>query len=163
MKWDRSALESEGFRGFVRFSALPNVGVPVAAGVYLVYRDSDEPPHFLDASPGGRFKGKDPTVPVAVLHSAWVTGAHVLNVGKAALGSSGRRGLYKRLNEYRRFGAGEPVAHWGGRYIWQMSGSQALLVAWRETLVQEPRVVEQAYIADFVRQYGKRPFANLSD
>ena len=163
MQWDRSGLEAEGFLGFAPFSALPNAEVPVGAGVYVVYRDSDEPPHFLEASSGGHFKGKDPTVPVALLQSAWVSGVRVLNVGKAALGSSGRRGLYKRLNEYRRFGAGEPVAHWGGRYIWQMSDSQALLVAWRETPVQEPRLVEQAYIADFVRQFGKRPFANLTD
>jgi len=98
-----------------------------------------------------------------VLQSAWVTGARVLNIGKAALGSSGRRGLSKRLNEYRRFGAGKPIAHWGGRYIWQMSDSPALLVAWRETPLEDPRLVEQAYIAEFVRHYGQRPFANLTD
>ena len=44
-----------------------------------------------------------------------------------------------------------------------MSDSQSLLVAWRETPVQEPRLVEQAYIAGFVRLYGKRPFADLTD
>lgn len=52
-------------------------------GVYVVYRDSDEPPHFLEVSSGGHFKGKDPTVPVALLQSAWVSGVRVLNVGKA--------------------------------------------------------------------------------
>ncbi|MGI8536599.1 MAG: hypothetical protein ACR2K2_08890 [Mycobacteriales bacterium] len=162
MRWERSGLEAEGFLGFIPFAALPTAGVPVGAGVYVVYRDSDEPPRLLERSSGGHFKGKDPTVPVAVLHSAWVTGARVLNIGKAALGSSGRRGLFKRLNEYRRFGAGEPIAHWGGRYIWQMSDSPALLVAWRETPREDPRLVEQAYIAEFVRHYGQRPFANLT-
>ena len=80
MQWDRSGLEAEGFRGFAPFSVLPNAGVPVGAGVYVVYRDSDEPPHFLEASSGGHFKGKDPTVPAALLQGGWVTGVRVLNV-----------------------------------------------------------------------------------
>ncbi len=162
MQWNQSGLEAEGFTGFVLFSALPEAGVPVGAGVYVVYRNSDEPPAFLERSPAGHFEGRDPTVPTAVLKSAWVSGARVLNIGKAALGSSGRRGLSKRLNEYRRFGTGEPVAHRGGRYIWQMSDSSELLVAWRQTPLQDPRAVERTYIADFVRHYGKRPFANLT-
>lgn len=162
MQWDRSGLEAAGFRGFVTFSALPDAGVPVGAGVYVVYRDSDDPPHFLDSSPAGRFKGKDPTVPLEVLESAWVPGARLLNVGKAALGTSGRRGLSKRLDEYRRFGAGEPIGHWGGRYIWQMTDAAGLLVAWRETPLEDPRPAEQACVAEFVRQFSKRPFANLA-
>lgn len=44
-----------------------------------------------------------------------------------------------------------------------MSDSPALLVAWRETPREDPRLVEQAYIAEFVRLYGQRPFANLTD
>ncbi len=163
MEWDRDGLEAEGFRGFVPFAALPGAGVPVGAGVYVVYRASNEPPRFLERSPGGHFKGKDPTVPVAVLQAAWVDGARVVNIGKAALGKSGRRGLSKRLDEYRRFGTGEPVAHRGGRYIWQLDDSAALLVTWRETPGQNPRAVEKAYIADFRLHFGKRPFANLTN
>jgi hypothetical protein len=111
---------------------------------------------------GGHFKGKDPTVPIASLQAAWVPTAHVLNVGKAALGASRRRGLKKRLGEYRRYGEGESIGHAGGRYIWQLKDSSNLLVAWLQTPGRDPKLVEDQFIADFAQQYGKRPFANLN-
>ena len=33
--------------------------------------------------------------------------------------------LRKRIKDLVRFAAGEPVAHWGGRYLWQISGSSS--------------------------------------
>jgi hypothetical protein len=165
MRWERTELEAEGFLGFVPFAALPTAGVPVGRACMSFYRKSDEPPHLLDRSSGGQFKGKDPTVPAAVLQSAWVTGARVVNIGKAALGPSGRRGLFKRLNECRRFGDGEPIGHWGGRYIWQMSDSAELLVAWRETARENPPSSNRLTSPSFVQHYGQRgqrPFANLT-
>ena len=146
----------------MRFGDLPEAPVPRGAGVYVVYRESLEPPVFPRVSCGGHFKGKDPTVPIASLQAAWVPAAHVLNVGKAALGVSGRCGLKKRLGEYRRYGEGEPIAHAGGRYIWQLQDSSNLLVAWLETPGQDPKVIEDRLIAGFAQQYGKRPFANLN-
>ena len=142
------------------FSALPEASVPRGEGVYVVLRPTDAAPEFVSAGSGGWFKAKDPNVPETDLKAAWVGGTQVVYVGKAALGASGRRGLAKRLSEYRRFGAGEPVGHWGGRYIWQLRDAVELLVAWRETPNEDSGAVETGYIADFVRQYGKRPFAN---
>jgi hypothetical protein len=83
------------------------------------------------------------------------------NVGKAALGVSGRRGLKKRLGEYRRYGEGEPIAHAGGRYIWQLNDSSNLLLAWLPS-GQDPKLIEDQFIAEFAQEYGKRPFANLN-
>jgi len=47
MRWERSGLEADGFLGFIPFAAPPTAGVPVGAGVCVVYRDSDEPPRLL--------------------------------------------------------------------------------------------------------------------
>jgi hypothetical protein len=102
------------FTGWVPFAQLPNADVPTGPGVYVIVRPTDEPPSFLDVSPAGHFKGKDPTVPVSELQALWVPGTRIVYIGKASLGGSGRRGLRKRLDEFRRSGAGERLrpAEW---------------------------------------------------
>ncbi len=85
----------------------------------------------------------------------------MLYIGKADTGKDGRRGLRKRLDEYCRFGAGEPVGHYGGRYIWQLADADQLLVAWPPILDEEPVEVEDRLLDDFERVYGALPFANL--
>ena len=158
--WSRHALEHGGFVGFVPFAALATADVPAAPGVYAVVRPGGGAPAFSATNPAGRFKGKDPSVAVDVLAKNWVEGPEVLYIGKATLGSTGKRGLQKRIDEYRRIGAGQPVGHWGGRYIWQLEDRDALLVAWNVT-EEDPAVVESRMLAHFVERYGVLPFANL--
>jgi hypothetical protein len=165
VSWPRSFLRADlhgaGFRSWRTWQELRESafeGVPRAAGTYLVYRPSAATPEFVAVGTGGHFKGRDPNVPVATLGVKWVPGAHSVYLGKGDK-------LQTRLKTYGRFGAGEPVAHWGGRYIWQLADADELLVAWREVGedFETARLDEIALLARFAELYdGRRPFANLT-
>lgn len=158
MDWSAEGLGANGFTGFVAFADLPNIEVPRGPGVYIVTRVGVEP-RFLRESPAGRFKGKDPTVSAARLESRWLQ-SDVVYIGKADGGAKGGRGLRKRLDEFRRHGAGDPIGHWGGRLLRQIADSANLLVCWRTT-DGSAEDFESELIADFVDTFGSLPFANL--
>jgi len=134
--------------------------VPETLGVYAVVRRSSAPVRFLQASSGGRFKNRDPSAPVAKLQARWLPDAKVLYIGKAG-GSRQRSTLRSRLHSYMQFGLGQPCAHWGGRYIWQLAGAKELVVYWAAIPNEEPAQVESRLLHAFVQSYSRLPFANL--
>lgn len=159
----RAALEAVGFRGFVTIDDLRKGridDVPREPGVYVVMRDKDDPPTFLQESPAGWFKRKNPTADIPTLKAAWVPRAHTLYIGM----TSQRDGLRARLKDLIDFGAGQAVGHWGGRYLWQVAGSSDFVVAWRESSPGvNPLDEEKELLRRFRETYGRLPFANLQD
>jgi hypothetical protein len=156
----RAALEAIGFAGWKTWGQLRADDlalVPRGPAVYVVYRADLGEPEFLASNPGGRFKEQDPMIAVDVLQAKWVPGAEVVYIGKAD--DAGRR-----LKQFARFGAGEPVGHWGGRYIWQLADSDELLVGWHAISWEErARDYEKRLLTRFSELHrGARPFANLT-
>jgi hypothetical protein len=153
-RFTRELLEAEGFTGFVCLQSLDELSVPQAAGIYAVVRDSEEPPTFMAENPGGRHKQRDPTVPTSSLTAKWIDECCVLYIGKA-------ENLRRRLKQYRQFGLGQPVGHWGGRYVWQLADACDLLVCWKPT-IGNARDEEIALLARFRERHGRLPFANIN-
>ena len=157
-----SEMNSYGFLGFEEIQYLMNnncENVPERKGVYFVLKDSIHS-EFLDRSVGGHFKGKDPTVDLQKLKSKWVDDTLVVYIGQAGGGDS-KETLFDRLKTYMSFGRGNPVAHWGGRYIWQLQNSRKLKVCWKTIPNFDPEVIEKNLIKEFENHYGKKPFANI--
>jgi len=125
-------------------------------GVYKISRISLESPEFLEVGTGGWDKKRNSNVSIDILRDKWVDGARILYIGKA------ENSLRKRLGRYMDFGAGRPVHHHGGRYIWQLADSRDLLVSWW-VLPDDlpPGFVETELMEEFFDTYGKLPFANL--
>ena len=168
-------LKKAGFKGFVPVSQLKSDGIHAYCdrqadaeldrpGVYMVVRTGDSEPVFVPEGSGGHFKGRNPNVSVDELRANWVKDTCVVYIGKAGGGAS-KAILRKRIGQYIRFGSGEPVGHWGGRYIWQLDDADNLLFCWRAAKESEgAEDLESEFIATFKAQYGGfRPFANLKD
>jgi len=156
--FERSDLESCGFSGFVPvvdLTASRCTDVPRLGGVYVVYRSEVTSPTFLERSVGGHFKRRDPTVEIATLNSKWIRGARTIYIGKAATST-----LQTRIRQLLDYGAGRPVGHQGGRYLWQLAGSERLLVAWRED--HQPTALENEMLIAFAAHWGGYPFANIA-
>lgn len=156
MGFDIDDLRRRGFGGFVSLARLGRPEpeeLPIASGVYVVVREREGTPKFLERSGGGWWKRQDPTVPVERLQREWVDGAQTLYVGKAM-------SLRERIGELLRFSDGDAKArHWGGRLLWQIEAPRELVLGWRE----EPDYagVETDLLDEFIGEFGRLPFANL--
>lgn len=153
---DINKIKEAGFSGFETIEKLriDKKSIPKEGGVYFIINLA-ETSNFIEKGSGGFYKGKNPNVSIDTLSEKWIDDVKVVYIGKAT-------SLRKRLGVYFRFGEGKNVAHYGGRYIWQLKNSKELIVCWKKT-DEDPREIEAGLIQEFVRQHKNRPFANLID
>jgi hypothetical protein len=158
MQSERDQLEKIGFRGFTIFRKLRETGVqaiPKSAGLYIVLLPTGSVPEFLERSIGGWFKQKDPSVSIAFLKENLVPETSTIYIGKADV-------LQRRIRQFSDFGTGKPIAHWGGRLIWQLRDSENLIIAWKElNSGSEALQAETESLNEFISVHGRLPFANL--
>lgn len=157
-----STIKSEGFIGFYSIAQLNNNSslIPNENGVYMILFNESTSPIFINPGSGGFFKEKNPNVPVDTLNKNWLAGTPVIYIGKAG-SPTGSATLNSRLKQYLKFGQGQNIGHYGGRYIWQIQNNKDLLICWKATPNKEPRVIEKELISNFTKKYHARPFANL--
>ena len=158
----RAYLESEGFEGFHLVGQLHAErceGLPDAAGIYAIVRETPGPPEFMARSTAPVYRGEDPSRPVEELMARWVPGAELLYLGLAA-GPGVRNLLKQRVKRMLRFGHGRVVGHWGGRFVWQLLDRAALRVAWNVTGDADAGERIGFILARFVEKHGVLPFAN---
>jgi antitoxin component HigA of HigAB toxin-antitoxin module len=149
-----------GFGGFLPLETVRSslLQIPADFGIYAVVWQDRTAPEFIEKSRAGRFKNSDPSYPLDMLRKKWVPTAAVLYIGKA--GPTAGRTLRKRILELVRFGSGDPVAHRGGRALWQLEGIWRAQIAWKP-VTQDPLRAEQAMLAKFEREFGRLPYANF--
>ena len=151
--FDQAQLKTVGFDGFQRvLDPTLSRSTPTASGIYAVLLRPPRPCEFMQRSVGGHFKAKDPTVPNDLLAAKYIDGCETMYIGRAT-------NLKRRLGQLARFGRGEPVGHWGGRYLWQLQRHDELRVAWR--IEADPTQAESDLLDEFETSYGQLPFANL--
>ena len=161
---DIDAIKSAGFHGFQKIRSLLSdfSNIPKEKGIYFILYTETHSPDFLPTGTGGHFKGQNPNITMKELKSHWVNNTIVIYIGKAG-GTGSSATIQSRLKQYLKFGQGRNIGHWGGRLIWQIRNSGDLFVCWKTLPDKEPRDVERELIQMFKSEYGKRPFANLSD
>lgn len=150
-------IKEDGFKGFESVKKLRKNSsrIPQDKGVYLVLKPQDMDVKFLETGTGGHFKDKDPNVSIDKLKAKRIEDTLVLYVGRTG------RTLYERINELLRFGQGENIGHWGGRYLWQINHSEELVICWKEMQDEDPEEIWKQLLWDFESVYSKLPFANL--
>jgi len=153
-------LADAGFQGFSTIAELrcnECCHVPEESGIYVVIMPETTAVSFLEVSPGGHFKRRDPTVDRHELEQRRIPDAPVVYIGRAS--KTKKTNLRRRLREFLAFGQGRPVGHWGGRLTWQIAGHDKLLVAWRQCC--DFRKAEADLLDDFESRFERLPFANL--
>ncbi len=162
--------------------------LPNRKGIYFVIYPHQWPEYsFLEEGTGSHYRGKNPNIPITnhdeldnfedssafaawfaveTLWKNWVDDADILYIGQTGgtykNGRISKGTLRKRIETLFKFGKGQKVAHWGGRYLWQHDESHDFRVYWYECKDNEnPIELERKLLNEFKDEYGKNPFANI--
>lgn len=112
MEFTQSGLKAAGFGGFVSFGALDGHHAELSSpGVYAVLRPEGSDLLLTETSTGFWYQGRNPAYRLAKLQKRWDLPTPVLYIGKAGDIEGGGTTLWQRLQLFRRYGAGENVAH----------------------------------------------------
>lgn len=162
MEFTQGGLKAAGFGGFVSFGALDAHRAELSSpGVYAVLRPEGSQLLLTEASTGFWYQGRNPAYRLAKLQKKWDLRTPVLYIGKAGDMDGGGITLWQRLQLFRRYGAGENVAHRGGRAIWQIQGAASQLrVCWMATSGLDPECVEDQLLELFKDEFRVLPLAN---
>jgi hypothetical protein len=155
----RQDPDAAGFTGWRTWQELRASGfseIPRVAGTYVVYRPSAGPPLFIAEGNGRTLQGPLPERPDHDPPG---------QVGPPAP-TPFTWGKSDKLTRTPSSAPGDPkAAHWGRRYIWQLTDADGLLVAWRDLgeNFETARLNEIARLAHFADLHdGRRPFADLT-
>jgi len=144
------AIEDHWPDGLINCSSIPD-----QPGTYIVVCGEQFVPHFVEPGTGGSYRGRDPNVAIAALQEKWVADSRILYVGRAA-------NLRRRIRQYLRFGRGESVSHWGGRFIWQLRNTEELLIGYVVLANGNHVSYERLLLNEYYNKHRKLPFANLT-
>lgn len=158
-----NTIQKNGFSGFKTVKELwvDKSDIPKTKGVYLVINPNFNKAEYINPGVGGFFKERYPNISKDALKGNFVQKSPVIYIGKAG-SPTGNATLHSRLGQYLRFGQTKNVGHWGGRLIWQLKNHPELIICWKPTPGDDPREIEKQLLADYIKQFGKRPFANLT-
>jgi len=164
----KEEIKKEGFQGFVQIGKLFEDSSKIIdeKGVYLVLYLGHEEPQFLDKDCFESKYFQDNKFSIENLKFRWVKNTIVINIGKAGGKRGNKEGhatLKSRIDQYLSFGKTNRGGHRGGRSIWLIKKNQDLVICWKPTGNEDPRMVEKGLIQEFKAIYGKTPFANLRD
>ena len=151
-----------GTLGELLDNGLPAMDDLLSCGNYRIHTPDNYKPDYLDVNASREAGNVVNPWAIERLKEKWVPEATIVYIGLA--GARSRRTLRRRLMDLIRHGRGQTTdrgPHKGGEILWQLKGFE-MFTLWVSPTGDPPipRKLERQYLADFVRKYGKLPFAN---
>lgn len=161
----RKHLEYYAFKGFIPIRDLRGdkiKEVPTNPGLYVVLREDDTEPNFLDKNVADFYTKKSYTFDIELLKERWVKGQHLIYISAA-------KSLRQKIRWYLKYKKGfEHETKIAGRIIWQIEGHNDFVIAWQE---EDDRKIDystlirrmDSYAFDFKYYNGKHIYGFVNE